>query len=191
VNTFDLPSRPKYTMEALYLHEAVPGHHLQIALAQEATGLPRVRRFAWDTAYGEGWALYAESLGRDLGLYTDLYSVFGALTMEMWRAVRLVVDTGIHSKGWTREQAIDYFRANTALGETDIAAEVERYIAWPGQALAYKIGQLKFLELRRRAQEKLGPRFDIRAFHSQVLKSGSLPLSVLEAKIDRWIAAQG
>lgn len=191
VNTYDLPSRPKYTMEALYLHEAVPGHHLQIALAQEATGLPRVRRFAWDTAYGEGWALYAESLGRDLGLYTDVYSVFGGLTMEMWRAVRLVVDTGIHSRGWTREQAIDYFRANTALGETDIAAEVERYIAWPGQALAYKIGQLKFLELRQRAQEKLGPRFDIRAFHTQVVMSGSLPLSVLEAKVDRWIAAQG
>lgn len=191
VNTYDLPSRPKYSMEPLYLHEAIPGHHLQIALAQEATGLPRFRRFAWDTAYGEGWALYAESLGKDLGLYTDVYSVFGALTMEMWRAVRLVVDTGIHSKGWTRAQAIDYFRANTALGETDIAAEVERYIAWPGQALAYKIGQLKILELRRRAQEKLGPRFDIRAFHTQVLMSGSLPLSVLETKIDRWIASQG
>ncbi|MGB5103170.1 MAG: DUF885 domain-containing protein [Steroidobacteraceae bacterium] len=190
VNTYDLPSRPKYSMEALYLHEAVPGHHLQIALAQEATGLPRFRRFAWDTAYGEGWALYAESLGKDLGLYADPYSVFGALSMEMWRAVRLVVDTGIHSKGWTREQAIDYFRANTALGETDIAAEVERYIAWPGQALAYKIGQLKILELRRRAEEKLGPRIDIRAFHSQVVMSGSLPLSVLEARIDRWIATQ-
>ncbi len=190
VNTYDLPSRPKYSMEALYLHEAVPGHHLQIALAQEATGLPRFRRFAWDTAYGEGWALYAESLGKDLGLYADPYSVFGALSMEMWRAVRLVVDTGIHAKGWTREQAIDYFRANTALGETDIAAEVERYIAWPGQALAYKIGQLKILELRRRAEEKLGPRFDIRAFHSQVVMSGSLPLSVLEARIDRWIATQ-
>ena len=190
VNTYDLPSRPKYSMEALYLHEAVPGHHFQIALAHEATGLPRFRRFAWDTAYGEGWALYAESLGKDLGLYTDVYGVFGALTTEMWRAVRLVVDTGIHSKGWTRERAIDYFRANTAMGDADISAEVDRYIAWPGQALAYKVGQLKILELRQRAQQKLGPRFDIRAFHSQVVSGGSMRLSVLEAKIDRWIEAR-
>ena len=190
VNTYDLASRPKYSMEALYLHEAEPGHHLQVAIAQEATGLPRFRRFAWETAYGEGWALYAESLGHDLGLYTDPYSAFGALSAEMWRAVRLVVDTGIHAKGWTREQALDYFRANTALGEADIEAEVDRYIAWPGQALAYKVGQLEIMRLRRRAQEKLGPRFDIRAFHSQVLESGPLPLAVLESKIDRWIAAQ-
>jgi uncharacterized protein (DUF885 family) len=190
VNTYDLPSRPKYAMEALYLHEAIPGHHLQISLAQEAEDRPRFRRFAYDTAYGEGWALYAESLGRDLGLYTDPYSAFGALSAEMWRAVRLVVDTGMHSRGWSREQAIDYFRANTALGETDIAAEVERYIAWPGQALAYKVGELRIQELRRRAQAKLGPRFDVRAFHDQVLESGSLPLAVLEAKIERWIAAQ-
>jgi uncharacterized protein (DUF885 family) len=174
-------------MEAMYLHEAEPGHHLQVAIAQEATGLPRFRRFAYDTAYGEGWALYAESLGHDLGLYTDPYSAFGALSAEMLRAVRLVVDTGIHSKGWTREQALDYLRANTALGEADIAAEVDRYIAWPGQALAYKVGQLEILRLRQRAQQKLGPRFDIRAFHTQVLESGSLPLPVLEAKIDRWI----
>lgn len=190
VNTHDLPSRPRYAMEALYLHEAIPGHHYQGSIAQEATDLPRYRRFAYDTAYGEGWALYAESLGRDLGLYTDPYSQFGALSAEMWRAVRLVVDTGMHSKGWTREQAIDYFRANTALGDADIQAEVERYIAWPGQALAYKVGQLKILELRRRAQEKLGPRFDIRAFHAQVVDSGSLPLAVLEKKIDRWIEGQ-
>jgi len=190
VNTWNLPSRPKYTMESLYLHEAVPGHHYQISLAQEATGLPRYRRFAYDTAYGEGWALYAESLGPDLGLYTDAYSLFGALTAESWRAVRLVVDTGLHARGWTREQAIDYFRANTALGEADIAAEVERYIAWPGQALAYKVGQLRILELRRRAEAVLGPRFDVRAFHEQVVGSGSLPLAVLEAKIDRWIASQ-
>jgi len=190
VNTYDLPSRPKYSMEALYLHEAVPGHHYQVALAYEATDQPRFRRFAWDTAYGEGWALYAESLGKDLGLYTDLYSVFGALTIEMWRAVQLVVDTGIHSKGWTREQAIDYFRANTAMGDADISAEVERCIAWPGQALAYKVGQLKILALRNRAQQELGPRFDIRAFHSQVVTGGSLPLSVLEARIDRWIASR-
>jgi uncharacterized protein (DUF885 family) len=187
VNTYDLASRPKYSMEALYLHEAEPGHHLQSAIAQEATGLPRFRRFAYDTAFGEGWALYAESLGHDLGLYTDPYSAFGALSAEMWRAVRLVVDTGIHAKGWTREQAIDYFRANTAVAEKDIAVEVDRYIAMPGQALAYKVGQLEILRLRQRAQQKLGPRFDIRAFHSLVLESGSLPLPVLEAKVDRWI----
>jgi uncharacterized protein (DUF885 family) len=187
VNTHDLASHPKYLMEALYLHEAEPGHHLQGTIAQEATKLPRFRRFAYDTAYDEGWALYAESLGHDLGLYTDPYGAFGALSSEMWRAVRLVVDTGIHSKGWTREQALDYFRANTALGDADIAVEVDRYIAMPGQALAYKSGQLEILRLRQRAQQKLGLRFDIRAFHSQVLESGSLPLSVLEAKIDRWI----
>jgi len=190
VNTYDLPSRPRYAMEALYLHEAIPGHHYQGSIAQEATGMPRYRRFAYDTAYGEGWALYAESLGRDLGLYTDPYSQFGALSAEMWRAVRLVVDTGMHARGWTREQAIDYFRANTALGDADIKAEVERYIAWPGQALAYKVGQLQILELRRRAQAKLGPRFDIRAFHAQVVDSGSLPLAVLERKVDRWIESQ-
>lgn len=187
VNTHDLASRPSYSMEAIYLHEAEPGHHLQIALAQEAKGLPRFRRFAWDTAYGEGWALYAESLGHDLGLYTDPYSAFGALSTEMWRAVRLVVDTGIHAKGWTRAQAIEYFRANTALGETDIEAEVDRYIAWPGQALAYKVGQLEILRLRRQAQQKLGVRFDVREFHTQVLESGSLPLPVLEAKVERWL----
>jgi len=190
VNTYDLPSRPKYAMEALYLHEATPGHHYQGSIAQEAIGLPRYRRFAYDTAYGEGWALYAESLGADLGLYTDPHSQFGALSAEMWRAVRLVVDTGMHAKGWTREQAIDYFRAHTALGDADIRAEVERCIAWPGQALAYKVGQLKILELRRRAQAELGPRFDIRAFHAQVVDSGSLPLAVLEEKIDRWIEGQ-
>jgi uncharacterized protein (DUF885 family) len=190
VNTYDLASRPKYAMEALYLHEAIPGHHYQGSIAQEATDMPRYRRFAYDTAYGEGWALYAESLGRDLGLYTDPYAQFGALSAEMWRAVRLVVDTGMHAKGWTREQAIDYFRANTALGDADIKAEVERYIAWPGQALAYKVGQLKILELRRLAQARLGPRFDVRAFHAQVVDSGSLPLAVLERKVDRWIDSQ-
>ena len=190
VNTYNLAARPKYAMEALYLHEAVPGHHYQISLAQEATDMPRFRRFAYDTAYGEGWALYAESLGRDLGLYVDGYSQFGALSAEMWRSVRLVVDTGLHAKGWTRAQAIEYFRANTALGEADIVAEVERYIAWPGQALAYKVGQLKILELRRRAQAALGARFDSRAFHAQLVDSGSLPLAVLEKKIDRWIESQ-
>jgi uncharacterized protein (DUF885 family) len=190
VNTHDLAGRPKYAMEALYLHEAIPGHHYQISIAQENTDLPRFRRFAYDTAFGEGWALYAESLGRDLGLSAAPYSWFGALSAEMWRAVRLVVDTGMHARGWTREQAIDYFRANTALGDADIRAEVERYVAWPGQALAFKVGQLKILELRRRAQQRLGPRFDVRAFHAQVVDSGSLPLAVLEKKIDRWIEGQ-
>jgi len=190
VNTWDLDSRPKYSMESLYLHEAVPGHHYQMSLAQEATELPRFRRFAHDSAYGEGWALYAESLGPDLGLYRDAYSLFGAHMAEAWRAAQLVVDTGLHSRGWTRDQAIDYLRDNTALGEADIVAEVERCIAWPGQALSYKVGQLRIMELRRRAQAALGPRFDVRAFHEQVVGGGSLPLPVLETKIDRWIASQ-
>jgi len=187
VNTYDLASRPSYSMEAVYLHEAVPGHHYQLALAQETPNLPRFRRFGWDTAYGEGWALYAESLGSELGLYADPYSQYGALTMELWRAARLVVDTGLHAKGWERQRAIDYLRNNTALGEADIAAEVDRYIAWPGQALAYKVGQLRILELRGEAQAKLGERFDLREFHEQIVGTGSLPLPVLEAKIRRWI----
>jgi uncharacterized protein (DUF885 family) len=190
VNTFDLASRPSYLMEAMYLHEAVPGHHYQVGIAQETLNLPRFRRFGGDTAYTEGWGLYAEQLGPELGLYQDPYSRFGALTMELWRAARLVVDTGLHAQGWTRQKAVEYLRANTALGEADIQAEVDRYIAWPAQALAYKIGELKILELRRKAQRTLGPRFDIREFHEQVVGGGSLPLPVLERKIDHWIASQ-
>jgi len=190
VNTFDLPSRPTYLMHAIYLHEAVPGHHFQVALAQEAEGLPRFRRHAEFTAYDEGWGLYAESLGRDLGLYDEPYSELGALMMEIWRAVRLVVDTGLHSQGWTREQAIGYMRANTAIGRADIVAEVERYIARPGQALAYKVGEIRIRALRREAVRTLGARFDIRAFHTQVLAGGSLPLPVLESQIHRWLDAK-
>jgi uncharacterized protein (DUF885 family) len=175
-------------MEAIYLHEAVPGHHYQNALAQEATGLPRFRRFGWDTAYGEGWALYAETLGSQLGLYQDPASRFGALTLELWRAARLVVDTGVHARRWTRAQALEYLRENTALGEADVEAEVDRYIAWPGQALAYKVGQLEIEKLRRDAEQALGARFDVRRFHEQVVGGGSLPLPVLEGKVDRWIA---
>jgi uncharacterized protein (DUF885 family) len=189
-NTFDLKSRPKYAMEALYLHEAEPGHHFQIAIQRELDNLPRFRRFGGYTAYSEGWGLYAESLGKQLGLYTDPYSYFGALSSEIFRACRLVVDTGLHSKGWTREQAIAYMRANRPAGDTVNISEVERYIAIPGQALAYKVGELKIKELRDRAAEKLGPKFDIREFHRQILIDGALPLDVLEAKIDRWLASQ-
>ena len=190
VNTWDLPSRPTYLMHAIYLHEAVPGHHFQVSLAQETVDLPRFRRHAEFTAYDEGWGLYAESLGRELGLYDDPYSELGALTMEIWRAVRLVVDTGLHSQGWTRERAIDYMRANTSIGRADIVAEVERYIARPGQALAYKVGEIRIRALRREAARALGARFDVREFHTQVLAGGSLPLPVLEARIGRWLEAK-
>jgi uncharacterized protein (DUF885 family) len=190
VNTFELASRPTYMMEAVFLHEAIPGHFYQDALAQETPNLPSFRRFGGDEAYGEGWALYAESLGARLGLYQDPYAQFGALSLELWRAVRLVVDTGLHAQGWSRQRAVEYMQANTALGEADIQAEVNRYIAWPGQALAYKVGQLKILELRRRAEQRLGARFDLREFHEQVVGSGPVPLSVLEAKVERWIAAR-
>ncbi|HTG77324.1 MAG TPA: DUF885 domain-containing protein [Steroidobacteraceae bacterium] len=188
VNTWDLPSRPTYLMQAIYLHEAVPGHHFQVSLAQEMDELPRFRRHAEFTAYDEGWGLYAESLGRELGLYDDPYSELGALMMEVWRAVRLVVDTGLHSQGWTREQAIDYMRANTSIGRADIVAEVERYIAQPGQALAYKVGEIRIRALRRESERTLGARFDVRDFHTQVLAGGSLPLPVLEEQIRRWLA---
>jgi uncharacterized protein (DUF885 family) len=189
VNTYDLKSRSTWMMEALYLHEAVPGHHFQSMLAVENTALPKLLRFGWNTAYGEGWALYAESLGPELGLFEDPYQLFGYYDAEMLRAMRLVVDTGLHAFGWTREQAIDYMLAHSAMGRTDVVAEVERYIVNPGQALAYKIGALTIQRLRRKAEQQLGARFDVRAFHSQVLMTGAIPMTVLETRIDDWIAS--
>jgi uncharacterized protein (DUF885 family) len=189
-NAYDLKARPKWAMEALSLHEGNPGHHFQITIQREQKDLPRFRRFGGYTAYSEGWGLYAESLGPELGVYTDPYQYFGRLEGELFRAIRLVVDTGLHSKGWTREQVLEYIDANSATSDARRIAETERYIAIPGQAVAYKIGQLKISELRARAERELGDRFDIRKFHTAVLADGALPLDVLEAKIDRWIAAQ-
>ncbi len=186
-NTYDLKSRPKWEMEALSLHEAVPGHHLQTAIAQELEDLPEFRRWGWYTAYGEGWGLYSEGLGYDMGFYEDPYSKFGQLTYEMWSAIRLVVDVGMHWKGWSRQQAIDYFTQNIGKAEHDITVEVDRYIVWPGQALAYKIGQLKIKELREAAQKDLGEKFDVRAFHDLVLDSGPVPLNILEQMVKDWI----
>ncbi|MBA2244714.1 MAG: DUF885 domain-containing protein, partial [Gemmatimonadetes bacterium] len=188
VNTYDLRSRPLYEVEALSLHEAVPGHHLQIALQQELEGIPSFRRFSGFTAFTEGWALYAERLGLESGFYTDPYSNFGRLTYEMWRACRLVVDTGMHYKGWTRQQAIDFMAENSALSLLNITNEVDRYIAWPGQALAYKTGELKIRELRQEAERELGTAFDVRVFHDVVLGSGAVPLTVLEENVRRYIA---
>ena len=188
-NTYDLPSRQTFTEETLFLHEGEPGHHFQISLAQEDAGLPAFQRFGGNTAYVEGWALYAESLGEELGLYTDPYQKFGNLTDEMLRAMRLVVDTGIHAQGWSRDKAIAYMLDNSAMGRTDATAEVERYIAIPSQALAYKVGQLTIRRLRTKAEHALGPKFDVRAFHARVLEDGALPMAVLEKKVDDWIAA--
>jgi prolyl oligopeptidase len=190
VNLYKPEVRPKYEIEVLTVHEAMPGHHLQIALQQELGEIPNFRRYGGFTAFVEGWGLYSESLGYDLGLYKDPYSRFGQLTYEMWRAVRLVVDTGIHYKGWTREQAIDFFKDNAAKTELDIVNEIDRYIGMPGQALAYKIGQLKMQAIRHRAETALGDKFDIRAFHDELLGAGALPLDLLEQRMDAWIAAQ-
>ena len=189
-NAYDLKARPKWAMEALSLHEGNPGHHFQISIQREQKNLPRFRRFGGYTAYSEGWGLYAESLGPELGVYKDPYQYFGRLEGELFRAIRLVVDTGLHSKGWTREQVLEYIDANSATSDARRIAETERYIAIPGQAVAYKIGQLKISELRERAERDLGDRFDVRKFHTAVLADGALPLDVLEAKIERWIAAR-
>lgn len=191
VNTYDLPSRPLYNMPALTLHESMPGHSLQLGLAAEQHDQPAFRRDGYISAYGEGWGLYAEYLGNEMGIYKTPYERFGYLTYQMWRACRLVVDTGIHHLGWTRSQAIDYMTQNTALSDREIANEVDRYISWPGQALSYELGYLKMLELRHKAEQALGPKFDIRHFHDTVLALGSVPLPVLEQRIDRFIADGG
>jgi len=190
VNTYALDTRSLYNLEALTFHEAVPGHHLQGALAQEAEEVPNFRRYSYISAYGEGWGLYSEWLGKEAGFYQDPYSDFGRLTYAMWRACRLVVDTGVHAKGWTRQQVMDYLASNTALSLHEVETETDRYISWPGQALSYRIGYLKIRELRKRAEDALGERFDVRLFHDAVLEHGAVPLPVLERQIDAWIAEQ-
>jgi uncharacterized protein (DUF885 family) len=190
VNTFNLKAQPRFGMETLSLHEASPGHHFQISIQQELNDLPRFRRFNDYVSYSEGWALYSESLGKELGMFTDPYQWYGRLSDEMLRAMRLVVDTGLHSKGWTREQAIQYMLDNSSMAQSDVTAEVERYIVWPGQALGYKLGQLHISELRAKAEQQLGAAFDLREFHSQVLRDGAVPMDVLTVKIDRWIASK-
>ncbi|WP_065188524.1 DUF885 domain-containing protein [Shewanella woodyi] len=190
INTYNLKAQPKWGMTTLSLHEAAPGHHFQIAIKQELTGVPEFQRFGGYTAFEEGWALYAEYLGIEMGLFSDPYQYFGKLSDEMLRAMRLVVDTGLHSKGWTREQAIQYMKDNSPMAESDIVAEVERYMAIPGQALSYKVGQLKILSLRAEAEKALGDKFDLKGFHDQILTSGSLPMAVMESKIHDWIETQ-
>jgi uncharacterized protein (DUF885 family) len=189
-NAYDVGIRPKWDMQSLFLHEAIPGHHFQISLQQENEELPRFRRFGGFTAYSEGWGLYSESLGKELGVYTDPMDYFGALNAELWRSIRLVADTGIHAKGWTRQQVLDYMYANAAVSETRAVSEAERFMAIPGQALAYKIGMLKIREIRADAEARLGDKFDVRDFHTQILIDGPMPLSMLETKIDRWVASQ-
>lgn len=190
INTYNAKDRDLTIVEAMAYHEGIPGHHLQISIAQEATGLPDFRKYGGYMAYQEGWGLYAERLGKDVGFYQDPYSDYGRLQSDIWRAIRLVLDTGVHSQHWTRDQMVQYAHEHSTMSETTIQSEVDRFIAWPGQALAYKIGQLKILELRDRAQKALGPKFDIRAFHDQILDSGALPLDMLSDRIDAWIASQ-
>ena len=190
VNTYNLSQRPLYVLPALSVHEAVPGHHHQIAIAQELENVPDFRRDTYITAFGEGWGLYTENLAIDMGLYRTPYENFGRLTYEMWRACRLVVDTGMHYMGWTRDQAEACLLENSALAPHNVRTEVLRYIAWPGQALAYKTGELLMRDLRAEAEERLGSSFDIRAFHDRLLEDGSMPLSALEAKMRRWIDEQ-
>jgi uncharacterized protein (DUF885 family) len=190
VNTYNFAERSLAGVEAVSYHEGIPGHHLQISIAQELTGLPEFRKQSYYTAYTEGWALYSERLGKEIGFYQDPYSDYGRLEADIWRAIRLVVDTGVHSQHWTRQQMIDYFHAHTAMDDTNIQAEVDRYIAWPAQALGYKMGQLTILQLREQAKTELGPKFDIKAFHDEVLDSGALPMDVLEQRVNDWIAAQ-
>jgi uncharacterized protein (DUF885 family) len=190
VNTYNLSARPKYTMTALALHEAVPGHHLQISIAQELKNLPKFRRNMGVTAFVEGWGLYSEYLGYETGMYEDIYQHYGALTFEIWRACRLVVDTGIHEKRWTREQAYEFMKKNTPTSDHDIQSEIDRYISWPGQALAYKLGELKMKELRKMAEEKLGSKFNVKEFHDRLLENGAVPLPLLEKKINAWVESK-
>jgi len=191
INTHNLRAQPRFGLETLSLHEAAPGHHFQISIQQELTGMPRFRRFNGYVSYSEGWALYSESIGKELGMFTDPYQWYGRLSDEMLRAMRLVVDTGLHARGWSREQAIRYMLDNSSMAESDVTAEVERYIVWPGQALGYKLGQLHITALRARAQKELGDKFDVREFHREVLRDGAVPMDVLTAKIDRWIERKG
>jgi prolyl oligopeptidase len=190
VNLYNPAARPKFEIPVLTVHEAMPGHHLQIALQQELESLPNFRRYSGFTVFTEGWGLYSERLGYDIGLYEDPFDRFGQLSYDMWRAVRLVVDTGMHYKGWTRDEAIQYFVGNAPRKKLDIVNEIDRYISWPGQALAYKIGQLKILELRAMAQSQLGEAFDLRRFHDRLLSQGAIPLSLLEETIDQWVASE-
>jgi uncharacterized protein (DUF885 family) len=191
VNVYNATARSLVDVEAISYHEGIPGHHLQISIGEELTGVPEFRKYLGYTAFVEGWALYSERLGKEVGGYQDPYEDYGRLEADVWRAIRLVVDTGVHSEHWTREQMVDFFRAHSGMDDTNINAEVDRYIAWPGQALAYKTGQLKILELREKAKTALGAKFDLKAFHDVVLDEGALPLDVLGARVDGWIAGQG